>query len=138
MIKILLIALLLCSCYRAPESIELEPNVQIKRGYFDNGSPQYEFTYKLGKLDGASKTWDSSGNLISIVTYKSGKLDGKWETFYITGQLKNSIVYMNGAKNGVELWYHPNGQKQSEVLYENNKIISKKLRWDEKGKQINH
>lgn len=138
MIKTLLIALLLCSCYRTPESKEVEPNVEIDRGYFDNGSPQYEFTYKLGKLDGASKTWDSSGNLISIVTYKSGMLDGKWKTFYITGQLKNSIVYMNGAKNGVELWYHPNGQKQSEVLYENNKIISRKLRWDENGEQINH
>lgn len=138
MIKTLLIALLLCSCYRTPESTEVEPNVEIDRGYFDNGSPQYEFTYKSGKLDGASKTWDSSGNLISIVTYKSGKLDGKWKTFYITGQLKNSIVYMNGVKNGVELWYHPNGQKQSEVLYENNKIISTKLRWDENGEQINH
>ena len=39
-------------------------------------------------------------------------------------------------KNGLEVWYYKNGQKQSEVLYENNEIISKKLRWDEKGEPI--
>ena len=39
-------------------------------------------------------------------------------------------------KNGLEVWYYENGQKQSEVVYENNKMISKKLRWDARGKPI--
>ena len=138
MIKIVILSLFLFSCYRSTEAIQVEPNVEIKRDYFNNGSLRYEFTYKLGKLDGISKTWDNHGNLISIVTYKDGMLDGNWKTFYVDGQLKNSVVYLYGKKNGIELWYHSNGEKQSEVLYENNKIISKMLRWDEQGNTINY
>ena len=75
-------------------------------------------------------------NLISIINYKNGLLNGSWNTFYNNGQLKNSAVYINGQKNGLEVWYYENGQKQSEVIYENNKMISKKLRWDAKGRPI--
>lgn len=135
--KIILLTLFLFSCYNGANTMLLEPNIEIKRDFFENGSLRYEFTYKLGKLDGVSKTWDINGNLISIVNYKDGMLSGEWKTFYISGQLKNSVIYLNGKKNGVELWYHPNGEKQSEVIYENNKIVSRMLRWDEQGRKIN-
>ena len=135
--KIIILTLFLFSCYNGVNTMLLEPNIEIKRDFFDNGSPRYQFTYKLGKLDGVSKTWDINGNLISIVNYKDGMLSGEWKTFYIGGQLKNSVIYLNGKKNGVELWYHPNGEKQSEVIYENNEIVSRMLRWDEQGRKIN-
>ena len=136
--KLLILLLLLFSCYKNTEYIRLEKNIEIKRDFHDNGIPSYEFTYKMGKLDGISKTWDMDGNLTAIVNYKNGMLDGIWKTFYVNGQLKNSTIYLYGNKNGLELWYHSNGEKQSEVLYENNKIISKMLRWDEQGNPINY
>ena len=124
------------SCYNQPKISNIDPSIRIDTGYHDNGIKSYELSYKYGKLDGSSKNWNDSGNLISIINYKNGLLNGSWKTFYDNGELKNSTTYINGKKNGLEFWYYENGQKQSEVLYENNKIISEKLRWDEKGKPI--
>ena len=132
-----LIIILLCfSCYKQSKLDNIDSSIQIDTGYHENGLKSYEISYRYGKLDGISKNWDDSGKLISIINYRNGLLNGSWKTFYSNGQLKNSAVYTNGEKNGLEVWYYENGQKQSEVVYENNKMISKKLRWDARGKPI--
>lgn len=131
-----LLLILLFSCYIREDRIKIEPNVDIEREFHNNGKLSYELIYKYGKLHGTSRTWNEEGNIISRIEYKNGILNGNWETYYKNGQHKNSIVYLNGMKNGLEVWYHQNGNKQSEVLYENDKIVSKILRWDEKGNQI--
>jgi len=129
---------LLLSCYRTEDRIKIEPNTDIEREFHDNKKLSYELVYKYGKLHGTSRTWDEDGNLTSRIEYKDGIVNGAWETYYNNGQPKNSIVYLDGMKNGLEVWYHQNGQKQSEALYKNDKIISKFLRWDEQGNQINN
>ena len=124
------------SCHNQSRLNYIDSSIKKDIGYHENGIKSYELSYKYGKLDGVSKNWNDSGTLISIINYKNGLLNGSWKTFYSNGQLKNSAVYTNGKKNGLEVWYYENGQKQSEVVYENNKMISKKLRWDAKGKPI--
>jgi len=131
-----LLLLLLSSCYTKETTVRFESNIDIERKFHNNGQLSYEFLYKYGKLDGASRTWDEDGNLISQIDYKNGILDGNWKTYYKEGQLKNSVIYSNGMKSGLEIWYHQNGKKQSEVLYEKDEIVSKYLRWDEQGNQI--
>ena len=132
----LIFLLLSVSCYKQSKLDNIDPSIQIDKGYHENGVKSYELSYKYGKLDGVSKNWNDSGKLISIINYKNGQLNGSWNTFYNNGQLKNSVKYIDGEKNGLEIWYYENGKKQSEVLYENNKMISKKLRWDAKGEPI--
>ena len=124
------------SCHNQSRLNYIDSSIKKDIGYHENGIKSYELSYKYGKLDGVSKNWNDSGTLISIINYKNGLLNGSWNTFYNNGELKNSVIYLNGKKNGLEVWYYKNGQKQSEVLYENNEIISKKLRWDEKGGPI--
>lgn len=132
----LIFLLLSFSCYKQSKLDNIDSSIQIDIGYHENSVKSYELSYKYGKLNGVSKNWNDNGNLISIINYKNGLLNGSWKTFYNNGQLKNSVKYIDGKKNGLEVWYYENGKKQSEVLYENNKIISKKLRWDAKGKPI--
>ena len=132
----LIFLLLSVSCYKQSKLDNIDSSIQIDNGYHKNGVKSYEISYKYGKLDGESKNWNDSGTLISVINYKNGLLNGSWNTFYDNGKLKNSVIYLNGEKNGLEVWYYENGQKQSEVLYEKNEIISKMLRWDEKGGPI--
>ena len=108
----------------------------IEKEFYSNGILKYESSYKNGKLDGMSKTWDEKGNLKSKVEYKNGFIHGTWETYYPSEQIKNTTNYIYGKKNGKEIWYHSNGVKQSEVNYINDIQDSNVMRWDETGQQI--
>ena len=49
----------------------------LNRGWYEDGSRGFEFSYKRGKLDGLSTEWDYDGNKISEVIYEEGKLISK-------------------------------------------------------------
>tara|TARA_B100000965_G_C19296412_1_gene628226 strand:+ start:416 stop:616 length:201 start_codon:yes stop_codon:yes gene_type:complete len=49
----------------------------LNRGWYEDGSRGFEFSYKDGKLDGLSTEWDYDGNKVSEAVYDEGKLISK-------------------------------------------------------------
>ncbi len=46
----------------------------VSKFYFENGKLQAEMAYKAGKLDGVSKTYRPSGEVIYVDTYEKGEM----------------------------------------------------------------
>ena len=139
LIKICISIFLLSSCSTIVHNFlhrESSPTHEYEREYHQNGILQYETMYKNGVIDGHVKSWDSKGNIVSIVEYVNGTLHGHWETYYMSGRMKHSISYQYGKKNGVEVWYYDNGKKKSEATYVDDNIQSDIVRWDEEGRKI--
>jgi antitoxin component YwqK of YwqJK toxin-antitoxin module len=50
------------------------------------------YTYKNGKLNGLTKIYDKSGNILSEGNYKEDEKDGIWK-FYDDGKVVQTIKY---------------------------------------------
>ena len=110
--------------------------VDIERTYYNNGILKMEIEKIAGKLNGKSKFFDQSSNLISIANYSQNILHGNWEEYYKNGIIKYKVLYNYGFKHGTEIRYYENGNIKSETRYNNGDIISETLRWDNEGNII--
>ena len=90
-------------------------------GWYENGSKQYERSYKKGKRDGTWTWWYESGSKESEGSYKDGKEDGTWTWWYESGSKESEGSYKDGKRYGTWTWWYEDGSKQSEESYKNGK-----------------
>ncbi|MCX6292161.1 MAG: toxin-antitoxin system YwqK family antitoxin [Bacteroidetes bacterium] len=130
------------------------------REYLDaNGVMSKLIEYKEGKLNGASVTFNATGNITSDETYLDDKKNGQRSTyanfggrlkllenykgdvlngvkkmFYDDGKIQEEGSYKNGQRNGLVRWYRQNGNPTMEYTYENGTLEGPAKVFDENGK----
>ena len=107
--------------------------VDMDYSYYSNGQMEFSAEYINGKLDGLSKHWSESGNLISETQYKNGKLHGFWKKYYSNQNILYETHYFHGQKHGKEKWYYENGQIKSEQTFQYGTPENDMMRWRPNG-----
>ncbi|HHB91741.1 MAG TPA: hypothetical protein ENK59_00825 [Thioploca sp.] len=126
-----------------------------EKKYYDNGSVQFEYSYRSGQLHGLTKEYYETGELKAEHEYRSGKLiskrrfrrngdleyELKYEDgqkieykieYYPTGERFRQRTLINGKREGLEIEFHRNGKKKAERNY-----IADKKEGSAKGYYIN-
>ncbi len=93
--------------------------------YYDQSRTQIKEKYfvthtKPVVLQGAYKSFYTSGRLRATGFYQKGTPDGKWDYYYENGHLKMSGYLKQNQKNGAWNYYFENGQPQMVGLLQNN------------------
>ena len=122
-----------CAGFISDQKIQ---NREIKTTYYQNGNIEYKSEFKNGDLDGITKYWDKSENLISEATYSNGKLHGLLLSYFSDGTVKSRVNYYYGQKHGNEEFFYDNGQLQSLTEYEEGEVIFEIMRWKKTGELI--
>lgn len=88
----------------------------------DSLHPRYERSYENDRLEGISKTYQSSGNqwyLQEETPYKNNKKEGTEKVYRTSGILFAEIDYKAGVRHGVSKYYYDDGVSvQYKVTYE--------------------
>lgn len=105
--------------------------------YYLDGTLRFSKTYKEGKLNGKSISFELDNPLkfYSIGNYKNDLPVGNWNFYYLNGRLLNSKTYNeNGEITGASITYNENGEKVIEDTYENGEL-KKTISWDRVSKK---
>ena len=81
----------------------------IVRGYTKKGMQCYKITYRDGKRNGFSQTYEK-GRVITSTPYTNDSIDGIAKEFYESGGLKSEVTYVHNKKNGVARGYYEDGK----------------------------
>jgi antitoxin component YwqK of YwqJK toxin-antitoxin module len=92
-------------------------------GSFEDGTLQYEESYKNGKKDGVDKFWYSNGQLRWESYYVNGKIDGVERRWYKNGQMWSEINFKNGEAEGIKKEWSKNGKLTKELLFKSGKKV---------------
>ncbi len=88
---------------------------------YSNGKPKAEVSYKDGKKNGLSKSFDKEGKISLELPYINNKREGKSKKYYEGGQqLYQTTEYKDDLMNGMQIKYRENGDVLSEAQYEKN------------------
>jgi len=91
--------------------------------YYQDGSIQYERTWKNGKLDGEGTHYHSNGNLHYKESYANGHKTGTWSFYDDQGTVMQAITYNgNNGSDGNYDYYH-NGVKYLTQTVENGHMV---------------
>jgi len=121
-----LVAIGLLSCY--PESKKGEEangkvnpdGSKLATSKYSNGKVKAEITYKDGKRNGMSRSYDKQGNLMLELPYVDDKREGMSKKYYAGGkQLSQTTEYRGDKIHGKQTKYRENGDLMSEARYEN-------------------
>ena len=99
--------------------------------YWDDGSPQREYTVKTKpwdqnhggfERDGVYRQWSATGCLVEESLYRNGVYDGAFTTYYddapgAKGTKKSEGTYRAGEVDGPYRTWHPNGVPEREANY---------------------
>lgn len=129
---LVIVALVGCS----EPSTETTPDGHtIKRGYFENGELQAEFSFnKEGKKDGLCRSYYNNGRVRSDFLYKEGVKEGVSKNYYKEGGVSSEITYKDGKKNGPYIKYYKSGVKYTLSHYKNNQLDSTRVIYTRGGK----
>lgn len=109
-------------------------NVGVKRYYYENGQPKWEYNYNSkGKREGNDKSWYENGQLKYESQYKNNQLNGVYKSYYKNGILKDEKQYKNGKKDGYEREYNGMGVLVGEALYKEGKEDGYRREYDKNG-----
>ncbi|HXB11930.1 MAG TPA: toxin-antitoxin system YwqK family antitoxin [Bacteroidia bacterium] len=81
----------------------------IVRGYTRKGMQCVKITYRNGKKNGLSQTYEK-GKVITSTPYNNDSIDGVAKEFYESGGIKSEITYTHNKKNGVAKGYYEDGK----------------------------
>lgn len=111
-----------------------DPNIQIVKEYYPDGSLKSE-TEALGKLrHGESKEYRKNGTLQAVISYKNNRKHGSALNYYSDGRtVKTEIQYVDGYKHGEAKWYYPDGQLYRITPYEKGRIDGTRRTYYENG-----
>jgi antitoxin component YwqK of YwqJK toxin-antitoxin module len=88
---------------------------------YSNGKPKAEVSYKDGKRNGLSKSFDKEGKISLELPYLNNKREGKSKKYYEGGhQLYQTTEYKDDLIHGMQIKYRENGDVLSEAQYEKN------------------
>ena len=86
---------------------------------YPNGKKKAEATYKDGKRNGPSRSFDTDGNLSLELMYVDDKKDGQSSKFYQGGkQVYQTTEYKDNMLHGKRIKYRQNGNLMSEARFE--------------------
>ena len=114
------------------EYISSKPSDGWFRRYWENGNLRYEWHFKDGKQNGASKSWWPNGEIKSKRKYKNGTTHGSVKSWHENGQVSGIREFKNGKRAGLWTDWYKSGQKWFEGTYDNGELISEKY-WHEDG-----
>lgn len=85
----------------------------------DNGTTEYEQTYRHGKLHGRKTQW-LYGSVTKLTEYyNEGLLDGEKMVYYESGKMQEKTYYKNGQREGLTVWYDQDEKPSIEYTYKN-------------------
>ena len=85
-----------------------------------------ELYFRLEKIHGLNRGWYEDGTIGFEYSYKNGKEDGKWIEWYSNGQKSIEGTMKNGKRDGLWIHYWDDGKKGLEVIYKEGELISEK------------
>ena len=89
-------------------SSQIDKNLEVETGWYDNGQKMFQRSYK------------------------NEKADGKWTNWWENGQKHGQGTYKDSNKNGDFTLWHYYEQKKGEGIFKDGKLISCKC-WDING-----
>lgn len=107
-------AALLCSAESTPVPT---PSAHIEKEYYPNGSIHFEGTFKNGKLDGITREYSDTGNLLSETAWKYGHQTGLTKEFYPGGVIHLEAEFLDGNQDGITREYGPSGNLLSKTIW---------------------
>ncbi len=90
--------------------LQIDKNLDVETGWYDNGQRMFIRTYKDEKADGKWIHWYSNGQLWTDGTYVNGELQGEWITFYDNGQKMIEGSHKDGQRTGKWIFYKEDGK----------------------------
>ncbi len=84
--------------------------------FYPDGKPQWEVSYRLGRLLGAEKEYDAEGRLISRRDHEA---DGRfvWTRWWPNGQMRSQSHWKDQAADGRARTWDAGGRLLSDVLF---------------------
>jgi len=130
-----------CGVYADDEAGAVLQRINFKAGlmngemeFFQQDVMLFKSTYKDGKLDGVSTTFDETGKPLLQAHYKEGKLDGESHWFAPDGKPLKRSQFRNGQLEGITVEYHPGGKPHVRSEYKSNKLHGEMIEYAEDGK----
>ena len=81
------------------------PDLQVLRGFHDNGQLQFERWYtgdpRAGVLHGRSREWLADGTLYREMNYEHGHEAGLQQLWYDDGSVRAAYIVKNGRRYGL-------------------------------------
>ncbi|WP_431854407.1 toxin-antitoxin system YwqK family antitoxin [Azospirillum sp.] len=84
---------------------------------FRDGRPQTEMSYANGALDGAMRSYDPAGRLLTVVRWSAGKRNGLMECFTVDGTPLMTAEYKDGRLDGLVMEYRADGSLRRRASY---------------------
>lgn len=84
---------------------------------YRNGRPQTEMGYADGALDGAMRSYDPAGRLLSVVRWTAGRRNGVMECFTADGTPLMTAEYTDDRLDGVVMEYRADGTLRRRATY---------------------
>ncbi|HEY9048594.1 MAG TPA: toxin-antitoxin system YwqK family antitoxin [Ohtaekwangia sp.] len=118
---VLSVALYSCFPQKSSEASD-NPNKDIRRKYYSDGTLHKEMVYKDGKQHGIAKEFFRSGKLFQEVPYENNLREGTARRYYESGKLSQETPYHNDLMHGIQKKYRRSGDLMCEVPYFNGNL----------------
>ncbi len=105
-----------------------------EKKYYDNGTIQFEYSYRSGQLHGLTKEFYETGELKGEHEYRAGKLVNK-RNFRRNGDLEYELKYEDGQKIEYKIEYHPTGERFRQRTLINGKREGLEIEFHRNGKK---
>lgn len=89
-----------------------------------------------GKYEGAWRTWDDAGQMLSEKFYKDGTQHGTSKTWYEDGSPKTDVNYAEGQLDGKYATWFENGTKAVEATFKAGQRIGTYKQWGTDGEPL--
>lgn len=88
------------------------------RSYYRNKKVKSESSFKDGKRNGLSRSFNEQGQLMLELPYVDDKRSGQSKRFYETGGVYQTTEYVDDRIHGMQVKYRANGKIMSEAKFE--------------------
>ncbi len=99
----------------------------LSEGWFTNGQPQIQETFRAGVSHGLRTKWHDNGRKMSEALVVDGKIEGVFRRWSKDGSLSEEIQMKGGAANGIARAYHPDGSLRAQARLENDRLLEQEL-----------
>ena len=102
--------------------------------FYDKGLKLKE-TYSLGKKNGISKKYHSSGKLAEELNWKNNQKDGSWIQYFEDGSLLLKTNYISDKRQGNYETYYRGNKLETKGVFVNNLMEGEWIYFDDSGKE---
>jgi antitoxin component YwqK of YwqJK toxin-antitoxin module len=99
--------------------------------YFNSDQVKDEFSFRRGRLNGASYSWYRNGNLRWKGSYRNGVQSGTWQKWDEEGILILEVNYVNDTLEGSYISRYPDGSVMEKGVYASNRRVGEWIRSQE-------